>query len=63
MPKLAVVQHTVQHFVSQRVFDKNHGWLHFVVFFHVVSQFFTWVDNEKEGGDNEKALELDNLAA
>ena len=32
--------------------------LHFVAFFHVASLFSTWVDNEKVGVDNEKALEL-----
>ena len=34
--------------------------MHFVAFFHVASLFFTGVDNEKVGVDNEKALELTN---
>jgi hypothetical protein len=34
--------------------------LHFVAFFHIASLFSTGVDNEKEGVDNEIALELDN---
>ena len=32
--------------------------LHFVAFFHVASLFSTGVDMEKEGVNNEKALEL-----
>ena len=57
-------------FVESRVLHmKFRLLLHFVAFFHVVSLFFTWVDNEKaleltnstvfHRGDNEKALELD----
>ena len=44
----------------------NDSWLqwknlvHFVAFFHVASLFYTGVDNEKVGVDNEKALEPDN---
>ena len=34
--------------------------LHFVAFFHVASPLSTGVDNEKEGVDNKKALELTN---
>ena len=34
--------------------------MHFVAFFHVASLLSSWVDNEKVGVDNEKALELTN---
>ena len=34
--------------------------LHFVAFFHVVSQLYIGIDDKILGVDNEKALELDN---